>query len=1505
MAGKPTFKERREMAIAERGYKNKVTRAVGSRVQAVNPWSQTNKDIRTAHTAQIGAKETAKELAKILNKEEKKGNEGQVQAGGTGSVNLDEETNKGDSTLKDRLIDAIRKGQRRLTGMDTSDALIREVVCNPLFIDAIASRSVATPTELLDPKYENEMMFQRRRLASELHTASTRPDYIIGNISTFQLDIIIATMIGNTEIWENETRWSKGLKPHEALLKFVNRMAQEEDKNSPGTSSAKALKDLCLRPSFEETPFRPRGGLADSDYINNYLYKESAGAIERTAGDFQKKVTELLNMTASEIHAELQVPGIGYRTVYEATLAKKKADVAAAEGKANASRKAATDAEGMLVLLTNAKEEADKNGEAEITLPKGVVKIIRDDPRMPQALDDAMATLRAAMAETENTDAELTELKRDLYRYEDNTPENMARDLTETFKRRLLLARQTINENEISEFMADSVENPLIVDFLDQATELLGERERFVNLVEDTGMPPSTAMQIFGGTMAETAQRLLELEKQQIDVKKKAMLEMLGDKKKEFEDRAALFETAVTQAQLEETAKRPLLKLATSIKTYNLANDAIMEHMIKPIRETQAQPLRKVVPFALKGMKKRKGEDPFELTDDQKIVRRMTFEEYGEGVKGQPPKQQGLIGRKMDELLSWATRLNWAKVPLRTVFLHVLPGKQIFGSYDSKTKTYSGGHLMHPGQHYTWSDKDESGYNVMHVSKLRRWQVGLFWTVAKGYFLVPAIVGGILSSTGNYYPDEKSLIRPWTYFATLESERDKRMHVEDSYDLAWKLPDRGQDYYKFAYGVGKILPGEEGGKTNWFAANISGKLCGVVECDGPTSRLNWLQGNPDVLRFFQERSIFPWRRIPMVYNGWEPVEETEASTDAEPVKEEKEGVAAKVKQKLDLGETASSCSIPNKLLPDTCTALKNAHLTPTNETEGVEADPAQEKDATLGTWEFIKNYQPVRMAEGWKKEKKICCTINLYLEPIADNLVINKFESDKFVAELMRIEREGIRDKKIVMTYEFLNSPENIAQWVKKGFLMTKSEADLIETTKVTSRDSVIFLRTQGGSRIKDFEAMCGEIGEAESHVKEANRDAFVGLWMKKIEEMLPGVNLKIAWVPDDVLTATLNSTITGGAANGWVQNTKSEHERWQLATLLKGFDLETTALDTLVANPDIKELVTRFRTGLNGYYINTSRADEFVRVLAEHKAANGKIVDFDPSLSGSQVQWAIGGNNRDGYLYFEGSVPAAEGKMEIPKLTDEAKAFYASQQLFSDFLDGSISSLHEDGRADGKLAKEILWRVFKGDKAKMAESLRQGIYLELATVKDPQDYARESGITLKNDANGKLAGAEIGEDGFAKAGNALRARMLDTMKRIIPTEPMPVPQVTNESRAFYASQPEFATIVDEVISTLHGSESQNGKLMKSELDTVFRGEQERMDEVLREWVYSELASCEMPEAYAEATGILVVKAEDGALVSATVDGKNAKKTAEKAIRQRVVELLEWTKPADAPAAEN
>ncbi|MDD5172264.1 MAG: hypothetical protein PHF60_04485, partial [Candidatus ainarchaeum sp.] len=1256
---------------------------------------------------------------------------------------------------------------------------------------------------------------------------------------------------------------------------------------------------------------------------------------------------------------------------------------------------AAADAEAMLTLLADAKAEADMKGEAEITWPNGAtVKITRNDARVPPKLQEFENMLQAAMAQAENSDAEigrftaemeaadaeLTKLKRDLDRHMDKSPENIARGITETFKNRVLMAKERIDDKEISEFLEEAVENSTIVGFLDRAKELLEKREQFagreaerlvtsqassemaealfsseLKAIERKIARAATGemtdkrkakLEVLAANKADIEQKIRKWAEEKADLRKKAELDTLASKKTEFERKVDEFATAVETSDLHETAKTEIKKLAEAMKTYPIDREFIEMQMMGSIRATHAQPLRKVVPFALKEMKKRK-DDPFELTDEQKIVMRTSFEAYGTDSEGPSEKQQSWIGRWMNSALDVITNPESYKWMVRLPALYLLPGKQIVGSYNKRTKTYRDRHAhLKPRnmfQHYTWTTKDASGRDITHVSRMPRLLVGAFWATAKGYFVLPALVSLVIGSAeGHWYKpwtwpsaaaravglsdgpvyikDENAhLYYPWTWFLPTESQRDRRLYVEDSYDIAAKLPDRGHEYYKFAYGLGKSLPGEkdikellrarlstEYGET--IAAMSSGIACGTfLECGNPIERLNWLQSRPEVLRFLQERSVLPWRRMPMVNTKLHDLTR---------------GAGAK-----------ELCSITNRRLPSTCTDMKNAYIgvqesqdatasampaeadnaAPTDAAKLV--DPAQQTDATMGTWNFIESYEPVRGPENWDKNDKndkVCCTIAMTMQPIPDKLVLNKAQSDEFIAELMRIEREGIHYTRIdeqgkewagtrkgPMTYEFLASPENTARWVKEGFLMTKAEADLIERTSVTNRESIIFLRTQGGSRIDPFVKMCGRIGEADWHIGNDKRNAFVGLWMKKIEENLAGVNLDIAYVPGDVLVATLDSATTEGAANGWVQNTKAEHERWQLNTRLLDLNLETTALDTLVANPDIKSLVERLHSGLNGYYINRSRANEFVQVLAQHKGASANIADFDPSLSGSRVQWSIGKE-----YVFASSMPAAEGQMDIPRLTDEAKAFYKGQELFSSIVDGGIFSLHQDTKADGKLAKEILWKLFKGDKAKMADSLKQGLYLALATVKDPQAYARESGITLKKDANGKLAGAVIAEGSDEAVLKALRIRMLDTMKRITPTEPMPVPQVTNESRTFYISQPEFADAVNRVISTLHGSGSENGKLMESELGTVFHGEQERMDEVLREWVYLELATCDAPEAYAEATGITVTKTEDGTLTGATIEGKNTK-TAEKAIRQRVVELLQWVRPKETPAAQS
>jgi len=1412
------------------------------------------------------------------------------------SVNVDPETLQGGdtTTLMNRLIAAIRHSQKKVTLKEVSDSLIREVVCNERFIQKIQDASVLTPLEPLDEAYRGDMLTKRARLASQLLRARDDPDYMIVNPTKHELDIIIVTMLGNAELWEKtpQSQWSpEGRpKPPEAFLLFLEGVAQDESPGKEGAFIANVLKDLTLRHSFTENQKNPKDKLVDAEYVERYVSMESTPLVKWAAGEFERHALTLLETPTSVVQPDLDRPGIGHREKYAALLATKEQSATDATTKAEAARNDAKKAVAVDAGWQKINADAEANGSAAVpTAGGGTATIAKGDPRLLKAVADAADRLKAAIQAREAAEAHLRGHLADRDTYAKNSsPEAIAAGLAQRFERFLIAAKDAATEENVNAAMADKLENAPVMKLAKSAEEIFTWRNTFSNLL----IMSEIGRIIAPGAPAPAPDKTLEKKKMELTEKINAFNAAVQAAALPDYTKARFMEVAEQLGNLEfvTTVKPGKAEEIKEVRVY--ATDAFdaqrsyIASQLTELKNEHGQPLRKVIKLSLDNLKKRKDDEPIGITNDQRVDLRRVFKAGSGKVREGEAKAVGFWGRWGNRISEFVLNPEWLKGGAILFVSHVLPGKQFLGVYDWQNKRYKGNGRLHPSnmfQRYAYPSKDDDGHDIESITRVPNILVGSLWLGAKSYFIYTPIVFGILSATGAYHIEKKedrSWVWPpktWTYFNTAEDELDYHLYADDSWDIAKKLPDRDFDYYKTAYGAGRVLPGDEQHKAT---LNVSGKgrWCDILTCERNVERLHWLQKNPDVLTLFQERTSMKHyvhhESISAVVNEVEV--KTNCSTGAEMTVEE--------------GGEQKKVTIYN--LPDTCT-----------DSDGL----------NLGDWKAVAEYTPVtRKPENWDKSMGVCCTLRLITQPIEDGLHLNRFESDRFLEDLMRIETEGLpvttrgKDgketvayRKVKLDYKFLTSPEAMSRWTKEGYLVTENDMTIM-ATGVSKREYVVFLRTQGGGRISQFMKMSGAKGEAEWRVKDDKREEFVGLWTKKVKAAMPGVNLGIAYIPDEQLASTFNSALEDAKKSGWVDNTKHEFERRQVAKSMEYFRLKTdTALDALVWNKDIHELLGKFLKAGVKYHVNTYRSDEFVQKLAEHKSMGKPVSDYDPFTSpqGYMVQSAVG----EQLLVEDAMLKAITTKTPVLSLTDEAREFYTAQTTLNDAFTGAFISLRSDEHADGQIAKKTLWRLYNGDEAKMSESLQQAVYMWVTTGKD-----LVPDITVQHDSSNSITGVEITPEGYANATKALRMRMLDALKGMMPEGPMPVPELGTECQEFYPANSEFGLVVDEVITALHTTKMKGAGLTETVLKTVFMGDQAKMDDALKDWVYRELAATTDLDTYQANTGIAVSKDNEGKVISAAVgEGKDEGENARKAIKQRIVDLLEWVQLPPDTALQN
>ncbi|MCI0504351.1 hypothetical protein L0Y65_06625, partial [Candidatus Micrarchaeota archaeon] len=189
-------------------------------------------------------------------------------------------------------LDAIRRGQSRTASASSADSSIREVVCSETFIRAIANCAIRTPLEQMDTEYGKEQAGRRAKLAAVLTKARENKEYMLGELTTHDVDIIYATMLGTAEedaimktpgaaeLWAN-TAWPADLpKPPDAFFMFLESVAIRERPDEKGRFIGNVLKALTIRKTFVDTSDTTLRTLVDGTMINEYLHTSSSYPID-------------------------------------------------------------------------------------------------------------------------------------------------------------------------------------------------------------------------------------------------------------------------------------------------------------------------------------------------------------------------------------------------------------------------------------------------------------------------------------------------------------------------------------------------------------------------------------------------------------------------------------------------------------------------------------------------------------------------------------------------------------------------------------------------------------------------------------------------------------------------------------------------------------------------------------------------------------------------------------------------------------------------------------------------------------------------------------------------------------------------------------------------------------------------------------------------------------------------------------------------------------------------
>lgn len=1260
-------------------------------------------------------------------------------------------------------LDAIRRGQSRTIQAGSADSIIREVVTNDTFIRAIANCTIRTPLEQMDSEYGKEMAGRRQRLAQQLINAKSQKEFMIGELTAHELDIMYATMLGTgeddaitktpgaVEIWKNAPWPSELPKPPEAFFLFLESVAVRE---KPGDKSAfigNVLKKLSVARTFVDTQETTLRTLVDGAHINEYLANTSAYPIDTAVESFHSLVAGVLATPTGELDAVLGVPGIGYERGYKQALSEKQAWVEQA-GQAVAQNKVSLDqavaahevavrgvetAQAEVNRYTEYKKKTDKG--QTVTL-QGGIELKKNDPRIAQALVKANAALEAKKAELvsaekwlDSSKAAMAKVAKELSRRESElakfqaeaSPQSLAHELASHFKSLLEDNRDSsVDFSLVGDRIAPRLQNPVVESLLAKAQELLRERDEFAHVFVGSQLADAAS-----GEGAPKGQSTTDVAHS-----------IIGYRLPQFENKVAELEAAIEAAELPDNAdassKEPFRGIVRGLRHFGVQSDFIGEQIGK-VRAAHGQPLRKAVQVSVRTLGERSYRNIAGITDAEKIAARMAYEARSGEIEGRPGRSEGKWTRFWQNVrYHLFTAESWVSTDRQR------PGKLVKLYRWSIADDISG---LHPGNWFQ-SIPGRRPDGSRYPRKTPRFIDSIWGLAWKTYFIgMPLFGAAITTQQFTWYNPATWIGRPatllaesihggpiyvsdsqnhlyytWTIFMPKESERQQRRVIDDSYDIPARLPSRGDAYYREAYGVG------------------THRLANEQDDAGKTRRLEWLQRHQDVLTFFQERTTLNMEVQARVV-GDRP-ENCFTTRAPGPVREQATAPTA--------APTATPTAAPTATPAESATAAPTAPPPQSNA-------PNSCKSLNVTTAELARDYRPISdQNDRFEPGMKVCCTIQVSSRRVPDGLRLNTFMSDAFIDMLMATETGGGR-----VDYPYLTSAGNRARWAREWYLVTPSEAGIISRFGINERDNVRFLLMQGVEASALMLPRCSSEPESPEFMRPERRNEFTVAWRTEVSRLMTAampapLEGQPAPAPADPLMQDATGEVLEQAFNtvkgqhaDWFQDRTHPYERRQAAMQVQELQVQTeTALDVLVAQRDILDLLKQFRS--NGQYtINSGRSDEFIQVLDQHKRMGGSLDDFSPfstaANAGSRVQWAIAMGYMEATDIYTNTATARPGAPDagpvaansarpagpapIADLTQEAQRFYTNpaNEPFTRFFDGVMGGAFSN-RATSQLYEGVKASRFGGDQARMERALKMDFYTLLQRTDTASVLARE-----------------------------------------------------------------------------------------------------------------------------------------------------------------------------------
>lgn len=1262
-------------------------RAVGRGIWSRVPFTKARKERLNQDAAEkAGAEERARLEAQAHAKDHAEGK--------AVSARPDIKTTQGEYVVKLRneLIDAITKGQSR-TQVLAPDMMIRQVVCHDKFIDAIENRQVRTPIEEVNNEYSMDMVPRRKKLAEQLRMAKANSEYTISRLTTHDLDVIIVTMLGNTEIWKKETDWPAELpKPPEAFFRFLESVAMRKSAGNEGHYIGHVLKALATMRTFTGATMKATTKeLVDVAHINGYLHRKSAESIDMVVAEFQHRLEAALSTPTDQMELETGVPGLGLVQRYNEAV---RATGAARDAREilQAAHKEYDEAKGAFEQLKGIKRKAD----AKKDLPDDQRQKIED------AYKEARARVERAAGEFEGVKRNYDNLAQEAAQYSDVAhPHQVVQKLVDDFRALVLDVKESPNPEKISESIKGALPNGVVIDLLERTRTLLTENREskrlanskfgeFLERVESVMDDKEALIQMKQRFVEKFADQQSQREYERImrnieglesditgsklpdDVKAtlSGLMDNLGnmgyDNAKLQAKLSAIYlqenllevDKMIEEAPLPVETKAEMRKVFAAVKKKG-STDGLGEQ-IEGLRKAHAYPLRKVALLAAQNLDKPSKNNPVALDPKQRINARMIWEEESEDREDPPIKQKGW----------WARKFNWLDrrlSPTSDEAFYWLILKGIGRGFKSNLIDMKPSNFMQK----THSERLDDGTQVPSRF-MRRGPSGFLRLTAKLYLIATMVVAiGWSPSVWNHYVAQSRWYRPWTWITPLQVPRPTIRRIHDSYDVPERLAGRGDRYYREYYGVGTKRLQSEGSDS------------------GTRARLDWLRNHPDALRFFQERILTTERQLPMRVDNWR-----------------------------QLGETPETCG----MLPGPAGSARQA---PQPGQQPARPVPRSCENLNVRTTEAAQRYEP-HDPDSWTGTQMVCCTIEVRRTPIADGLLLNTTSSDRFVDMLMAQERGGTQ-----INYGYLSSTENRLRWVSEGFLVGPNEYDIIRNYKVENRDNIQFLLVQG-SRATGRLAPIFERAHAPDFVEMANHDRFVSMWIGQARTLQGGEgNPAVDLLSDDIVSRSFDAAITEGrsARPQVVLDVTAEHQRWSALREVEPLNLQTdTAKDVVAAQQDIRQLLAQFLPSSASFAINLERSDEFVMVLDQHKRRGLSVSDFSPfsDPQGSRVQWAISmGYMRAREDFRPADIQSREGQgpqtaaVAPPQqdLGPAADRFFRSPNVgeFNTTVGNVIDAMFNRG-SDREVMQRALDSRFQGSRENMDRAIRTHIYGMLTT---------------------------------------------------------------------------------------------------------------------------------------------------------------------------------------------